>query len=934
MPSNNNTTSLSSHGIGSGGFTSSAARMISNQISRSNLEMQRKSDVKVKKFYDSVYQLVVSMSTEEKMSILTSYGDIDQLGSKASEVEINAKVAESLIIHLSERDIEGLLAQVRLENKKIVQNATKEIQKRSSAAASLRKQGFNAGTMSTALASMKKQGVRAAKKAIKDLDPTYRVGRKLRPKYGKLYKEIIKNVLPNYNKIDLEALAVSMGIDLTPEDTEKTVREKIATRVIMFVDLLLGKSKNSNFSGFIIDKTPYLNVLRATSFAYLIGEGISPDEVAAMRKNTRNALAQRKAMIKVEKKRSGIGGKFRKFGKTYKNLTGTGAFGSLEKGKDAGFLKEYGDGDEEDLINIAIKAGISESDATSTVYGINGITRLKRMIYSSEASKQIAIKRIAGKPTLTRKGRAEKKQMLAQLTPKAREGEYKQSTTSTGTPLVKLSNDGTPIDEAILTAIPVFIVGSGKGGINKAIKDTIKEDETAIVKKRRKLLFSKHGSENAALLNQEAIASKYGISSRKSDRELRRTITSETVGGSLAPVQYNITAGTIDREDEIITSLPVYVVNSGVGAPSAAAIPDDIKKGFSEVKNKLLTKDVLTSSLDKLEALRKKNEEKKEAENSGSSESGTHIEPKVRKNSRAKDKVSLYQVSVLSNRSLHVQDTYSKDIVNLLKDIKNKPDEAADALSTYFPSLFAGLAAYSISAPPFIPLGAIVSPMMAAAAGISLGKTAVGDAATIADNLLASTLGTTSATGARITRMATGGTASITGDAATKNIFANGAKPELVQSNGDMQITPLNKAGTTQKQKVDRMTTSERNSALATSIASHVVKFSTQLESGITELSNSGEAIKVYNIKPGIADKVDLGGTQVSLIELVAAINTQLQEMGISLEAQTSLLGSVASSAATTATNTVPTQQTQSAGNSNPFANGFPSSMDSILAGE
>jgi len=46
----------------------------------------------------------------------------------------------------------------------------------------------------------------------------------------------------------------------------------------------------------------------------------------------------------------------------------------------------------------------------------------------------------------------------------------------------------------------------------------------------------------------------------------------------------------------------------------------------------------------------------------------------------------------------------------------------------------------------------------------------------------------------------------ITGDAAGGDIFANGAKPELVSSSSDIEVTPLNKEGTENRTKVSRMT--------------------------------------------------------------------------------------------------------------------------------
>lgn len=190
---------------------------------------------------------------------------------------------------------------------------------------------------------------------------------------------------------------------------------------------------------------------------------------------------------------------------------------------------------------------------------------------------------------------------------------------------------------------------------------------------------------------------------------------------------------------------------------------------------------------------------------------------------------------------------------------------------------------------------------------------------------------TTARTGARIARLASGGTASITGDAPSSNIFANGARPELVQSSGDMVVTPLHKGGTSTKQTVNRMTLAERSSALATSVASHVIKVSYTLPSGAQDISNQGEAIKVYNVKPGISDNVDLGnGMSASLITLVANIYTQLSSMFTQDQANSQLLSTIAANTASTGTSA----NNQSTAQGNPFAGGFPTSLDDILSGE
>ena len=193
----------------------------------------------------------------------------------------------------------------------------------------------------------------------------------------------------------------------------------------------------------------------------------------------------------------------------------------------------------------------------------------------------------------------------------------------------------------------------------------------------------------------------------------------------------------------------------------------------------------------------------------------------------------------------------------------------------------------------------------------------------------AATGGTVKRTGRGMPRFATGGSSIITGDAMGSNIFAGGAKPELVQTDGNTTVTPLNKTGTEQRYKIDRMTSTERNSALATAISSHIVKYNYILPSEASEVSNSGEAIKVFSVKPGITDVIDVAGEQTTLAALLANIYGQLALIAGNTGTGNELLTAIASK---------PVANVSGGGggntDSNPFAGGFPSSLDGILGGE
>jgi len=181
-----------------------------------------------------------------------------------------------------------------------------------------------------------------------------------------------------------------------------------------------------------------------------------------------------------------------------------------------------------------------------------------------------------------------------------------------------------------------------------------------------------------------------------------------------------------------------------------------------------------------------------------------------------------------------------------------------------------------------------------------------------------------------VPRFATGGANRvITGDAPGGNIFAGGAKPELVSSNSDITVTPLNKIGSEKKTKIDRMSPDERKNALATGISSHVVKFNYKLPEGLIEVSNEGEAIKVLNVKPGITDTINIGGTETTLADIVASIQAQLQLLVGAANSGNQLLGAIA----TTSTKSNVQGSNNISNTGNPFAGTFPDSLNSILGG-
>ena len=283
------------------------------------------------------------------------------------------------------------------------------------------------------------------------------------------------------------------------------------------------------------------------------------------------------------------------------------------------------------------------------------------------------------------------------------------------------------------------------------------------------------------------------------------------------------------------------------------------------------------------------------------------------------------------------------DIVTLTKNITNSVEDVGETISSGFSTLYKGLAT-DTAIGPFI-AGQIVRPGFLVGSAIETVKKAAASALVTANNMtklgitgtLMNSGGTVSALSTpatvrkapTITRFATGGTSAITGDAAGPNIFANGARPELVQSSGSMTVTPLNPAGSQTKQRISRMTTAERSKALSVGVSSHVVRLSYELPSGATDVSNPGEAIKVYDVKPGISDQISVGnGESTSLIAMISGIYSALTSILSTQAAGNQLLTVIGANTARSK------NISNSSTNQNPFAGGFPTELDGILEGE
>jgi len=93
------------------------------------------------------------------------------------------------------------------------------------------------------------------------------------------------------------------------------------------------------------------------------------------------------------------------------------------------------------------------------------------------------------------------------------------------------------------------------------------------------------------------------------------------------------------------------------------------------------------------------------------------------------------------------------------------------------------------------------------------------------------------------------------------------------------------------------------------------------------------EPMKVYAVNPGITDMVEIGGGKASLIGLVVDITSRLASIEGLLSIGNQQGVAIAAATSATASNVGKLASKSNSMGSNPFANGFPSDLDSILTG-
>lgn len=351
---------VTSLGIGTYGNMSSAGEMINKANSAANLAYGRKNNAKIAKFYENVYTLVQSMATDDKLNLLGEYGDTGKLN--RSHSNLNDVLTETIIINLPAAELEMLVRDVKVREQELKKDL-KNINNRANAGLKKARTSFNSNSFEEIYEKVKNSRNtyaynRHARKHMKD----FKVPRKMKTVYTNLRKEVLDLLKNFYDKIDVASIAAEMGIDIDGM-TDKEVHNAIINKTLLYVDLIVGKSKkNVNYGGAIIDRKVYdEKILQYTSYAWITGKpGMSIKEILAKREEAKAAKRQMEMRIRI----TGSPKRFNKRFSLFNIVRTTRLKASLQKGGKGGLKNP-------DLV--------LDFDAASNRYEIKNITELYKL---------------------------------------------------------------------------------------------------------------------------------------------------------------------------------------------------------------------------------------------------------------------------------------------------------------------------------------------------------------------------------------------------------------------------------------------------------------------------------------------------------------------------------------------------------------------------
>jgi len=259
-------------------MTDPLANMISKEIGKANYRKSFRSNYKVAELRKYVMKMIQSWSPQDKMAVLSQYGDPRKGMSDGALVE-------ALITNLKESDLEILLKDIKMDELRLG-TKIRGIRRNQKMMGSR----FNTGTFEEAFSQVRyARNPAQYKKAMNAYDKSIKVPRYVRNKYGALKREVITVLKDLFTRVELTGLAMEMGIELNEGTNKNEVMTFISNKILLYVDLIMGKGKDSYASAFL-DPKPYNEVLQYTTYSWITGKpGMSGDNMSTLRSAAKQA---------------------------------------------------------------------------------------------------------------------------------------------------------------------------------------------------------------------------------------------------------------------------------------------------------------------------------------------------------------------------------------------------------------------------------------------------------------------------------------------------------------------------------------------------------------------------------------------------------------------------------------------------------------------
>lgn len=935
MPISKNTKPLGGHPIGVSPQTSGILRQLEVERSRANYQYRVKiSEQKAMKLRQYAYKLVYRWTREEKLQLLQSYGELSLVKNMRDDEEINRQLVETLLVNLSEGELNSIVQQVNYTERELVNN----IQKLNKRHDSYMDRGLTAATnpnRMTSTAAYQSAGPGARKAGFTPSDNAFNISR--------ILQKELKTIFKNYTKQQLGQLANELGIEFEDGDAPAYVQDQIIREIGKYVALVTGKAKGMLNMSTATAKAAK-KVLRLTSFAWTVGEKpLSARERAfliAKAKQTKAEMDARSDILSNETKWYDVKGKLKKWSADTK----TGAKLILKK-FDKDKVEKLRGASYQDLLNRAAELGIYIDNDMNQDQIIAKILLKEEDIVKKQQKLAKKIEKAGKKGNVEEVERLlSKSGALGKIQNSAISGTVKPKGlledaaggSTSGVPVVRLDDNGAVISPLIDVAVPVVIVGQVKGGENKAITKANNANTTInqlnsdpimkLLNAKRKKDKDNNNTGNYTTDNEGLIAL-YERTKHASKKD-RKKLLSDIFGGYL--YTYGRIKDGIGLDFEGVSSAgtvpgPIDVVAQGSGVSPVGAGGGVV--GNSEYPNMLLSslfnRKKAASNDKPLDFVKSYSARWKKGDDGHlhlyDSDTGKALNDKIFFNKASRD-LGFETIKRGPVSPVWIVNGFTEYLNNIteegFKDLTTSTSAIYTYLSTSMPVLFQGLqqagTSFNMAGPAAIAAGIMEN--VVAGLDVAFEKLRASDDDVKTQKYATGGTGT-AAKPQRVSLKEIGGYSQFMAGDST-NGRENAEMVSIDWNNRQFAVKPTKPTVS----NVKKLSDNERLTAFGVSFREATVKYDAKI-SGETE---DNVALKVYPVTPGINDKVEINGKEISLIELISGLYGSVVNiegiLGQSLEVS-KIIAAKPVGTVSTGSNSIQEET-------------FPSNLDSILRGE